>query len=79
MCSKGFWLESKEKKLFLGWSTRTTSLTCGLIFLISKLSQCKKVELSVDFLAAFANFLVSINDTVQLYFQLNFVFIVNTS
>ena len=45
---------------------------------ISKLYECKQVELSAAFLADFADFKVSINDTVQLDFQLHLTFIVTT-
>ena len=46
---------------------------------VLKLSECKQVELSAAFLADFVNYLVSINDTVQLYFQFNLIFIITTS
>ena len=68
-----------KRKYYWSWATRTDSLPCDLPVFISKLSQSKKVELSATFLSAFDNFFISINDTVQLYFQLHFIFIVTTS
>ena len=37
----------------LGWATRTYSLPCDLPVFISKIYECKQVELSADFLADF--------------------------
>ena len=50
----------------------------SLVF-IFKLSRCNKVELYVSFPAAFTDFFVSINDNVQLYFQIYFIFIFTIS
>ena len=79
MCLADFWSDSKEESFSQSWETRTDSLPCDLPVFILKLSECKKVELSDAFLAAFVNYLVSINDTVLLYFQLNFIFTITTS
>ena len=60
ICSADFCSDSKEESFYLSWATMTDSLPCGFPVFISKLSECKKVELSADFLAAFSEFLVSI-------------------
>ena len=51
---------------------------CDLPVFISKLSECKQVELSDDFFIILL-FLVSMNDTIQLDFQLHLIFIGTTS
>ena len=56
ICLAYFWSDSKEESFSLSWSTRTDSLPCDFPVFISKLSEFKKVELSADFLADFANF-----------------------
>ena len=52
---------------------------CYIPVFILKLSECKQAELSTDFFADFVYVLVAINDTVQLYIHLNFIFIITTS
>ena len=53
--SSYFWLDSKEKSFSLGWETRNDLLPCNLPVYILKLSDCKLIEISVDFLPNFAN------------------------
>ena len=77
--SQIFWSYCKEESLSWSWETRNYSLPCGFLVFISKLSECRQVELSAAFPAIFDKFLVSINDTVQLDVQLHFIFIVTTS
>ena len=79
ICLSAFWSDSKEDFFSLRWVTRTDSLPCNFLVFISKLSECKQVELSSAFLACFVNYLVSINDTVLLHFQLNFIFTITRS
>ena len=73
-----FWSDSKGF-FSRSWATRTYYLPCDFPVFISKISECKQVELFDDFRATFAEFLVTINDTVQLYLQLSLVFIATTS
>ena len=61
------------------WSTNTDSWTCDLPVCISKISECKQVELSATFLADFVHLLVFINDTFLLGFQLHFISVVTKS
>ena len=69
----------ERRNFSLSWVTRTDSLPCDLPVGIFKLSECKQVDLSAGFLDDYANFLVSMNDTVQLDFKLNFILIVTKS
>ena len=71
--------DSKEESFFLSWATRTDSSHCDFPVFILNLSECKQVELSAAFLVVFVNYLVSINDTVLLYFQLDFISTITTS
>ena len=78
-CLEYFWLDYKEETFSLSWATRTDSLPCDLPVFIYKLSECNIFELSAAYIYDFANFLVFINDTVQLDFQFHFIFIVIAS
>ena len=79
VCLADFWSDSKQEIVSLSWATRADSLPCDFPVFILKLSECKKVELSAALLASFDNYLVSINDTALLSFQLNFMVIITTS
>ena len=68
-----------KKNVSQNWSTRTDSLPCNLTVFISKLSECKQVELSAAFLFFLLTVLVSMNDTFQLDLQFYFIFIITTS
>ena len=72
-------LEYCLRTYFLSWETRTDSLPCDLYVFISKPYECTQIELYATFLAAFDNYVVSMNNTVQLDFQLYFIFIITTS
>ena len=63
-----FWSDSTEGSFYWSWETRTNSLTCALFVFIFQISECEQIELSDAFLADFAYFLVSINDTFILDF-----------
>ena len=56
ICLAYFCSESKEESSSLSLETRTDSLPCDLTVFISKIYECKQVELSTYFLATFANF-----------------------
>ena len=64
ICLACFLSESEEES-FQSWETRADSLPCDLSVFILKLYECKNVEFSSNFISAFDNVLVSINDTVQ--------------
>ena len=76
ICLANIWSDSKEEVFSCSWSTRNDLLTFDLPVFISKLSECKKIEFSEDFLAGFSDFSVSINDIVQIDFQFHFILIV---
>ena len=48
-----FLLDFKEESIFLSWETRVDSLLCDLPMFISKLSECKQVDLYAAFITAF--------------------------
>ena len=74
-----FCSDSKEEIVSLIWANSIDSLTCGLPVFILLLSYCKQVGFYPGFLDVFDNFLVPMNYTVLLDFQLHFVFIVDSS
>ena len=76
ICLIAFWSDPKEENVSRSWETSNDSLPCDVHMFILKLSECKKFELSAAFLAVFANFLASVNNTFQSDFQLHFIFIV---
>ena len=51
-----FWSESKERSFNRIWATRIDLLPFNFPVFISKLSECKQVDLSASFLDVFANF-----------------------
>ena len=56
ICLTDLWPDSKEESFSRIWVSRNDSLPCDFPVFISKLYECKQVELSAAFLAAFADF-----------------------
>ena len=60
-----FWLDSKEESFSCSWVTRTDSIPCNFPVFNSELYECKKVKISVDFLADFSKWLMVLQNSMQ--------------